>query len=583
MAGSFTLTSHSYNGRYLQLTCTQTNNIANNTSTIKWTLSSVGGSVNYYTVGPTTVMINGTEVYYKASTSWSSQAFPAAKGSTSGTLTVNHNTDGAKSIAVSLSTAIYNGVVKTVSGTWILESNPRKATITSAPNFKETDNPKIEYSNLAGTGVSKLEAGIFSTDGLEAFATYREISRTNTEYTFSLTTAERNRFLAKLKDKSSFSVNFAIKTTIGTTSYTHTLTRTVTVSDSSLSIVPTVIDVNETTKALTGNDLVLIRYASKALAMMSVSTSNGATVKSTVIKHGAQTKTDVTNTQFDVEGDTFTFTATDSRGTNAVMNYKATIIPYIELTCNFNPKAPDTSGNMTYEVSGNYFNDSFGAVRNGISIQVRYKEEGGSYSEWFLPNSMSADKTSYTASGSITGLDYRKSYTFQARASDAIHTDGVYGVEKTLRSIPVFDWSESDFNFNVPVTINGGLTVVGDGNSDFIVEQGASGNWVYRKWNSGVAECWARIVVAATINTAWGGLYVSGSIAATNISFPFTFTAIPVVNANLSGSGSGAFLIASGSGSTSTTKTGIYELARGSASASSNNYAINYHVIGKWK
>ena len=27
---------------------------------------------------------------------------------------------------------------------------------------------------------------------------------------------------------------------------------------------------------------------------------------------------------------------------------------------------------------------------------------------------------------------------------------------------------------------------------DFIVEQGTSGIWTYRKWNSGIAECWGR-------------------------------------------------------------------------------------------
>lgn len=27
--------------------------------------------------------------------------------------------------------------------------------------------------------------------------------------------------------------------------------------------------------------------------------------------------------------------------------------------------------------------------------------------------------------------------------------------------------------------------------TDYIVDQGTSGNWTYRKWNSGIAECWA--------------------------------------------------------------------------------------------
>ena len=82
-----TWTSASYEGRYLQLTITESVNTIANTSTLNWTLTSTGGSVNYYTVGPTTVTINGTQVYYKARTAWDTKAFPAAKGSTSGSAT----------------------------------------------------------------------------------------------------------------------------------------------------------------------------------------------------------------------------------------------------------------------------------------------------------------------------------------------------------------------------------------------------------------------------------------------------------------------------------------------------------------
>jgi hypothetical protein len=150
MANTFILTSSSYGGRYLQLSCSQARNIATNKSTISWTLSSVGGSVNYYSTGPTTVIINGTQVYYKERVSYSKEVFPAAKGSVSGTIVVDHETLGEKSIAVSLSTAIYGTSVKTASGTWQLDSIPRQATITSASNVTDTANPSISFSNPGG-------------------------------------------------------------------------------------------------------------------------------------------------------------------------------------------------------------------------------------------------------------------------------------------------------------------------------------------------------------------------------------------------------------------------------------------------
>ena len=61
-------TSNTYEGRYLQLTVSETVDVPGNKSTLNWTLSSVGGSSNYYTIDATTVTINGTQVYYKART-----------------------------------------------------------------------------------------------------------------------------------------------------------------------------------------------------------------------------------------------------------------------------------------------------------------------------------------------------------------------------------------------------------------------------------------------------------------------------------------------------------------------------------
>lgn len=102
-----TYTSNNYDGRYLQLSITETTDAINNKSTLKWVLTSAGGSVNYYTIGATTVTINGTTVYSKAQTSWDAKVFPAAKGSISGSIDVPHNSDGSKSITVVFKTRVY--------------------------------------------------------------------------------------------------------------------------------------------------------------------------------------------------------------------------------------------------------------------------------------------------------------------------------------------------------------------------------------------------------------------------------------------------------------------------------------------
>lgn len=148
MASSITLKSSSYDGRYMQLVCEQTSkSSANNTSTIKWTLSTIGGNANYYSTGATTVVINGTTVYSKSRVAWSDKTFPASIGSTSGTLTVTHTNDGSKSISVSLTTAIYTSTTSTKSGTWTLDNIPRYATFkTHKISSKTETSVAIEWA-----------------------------------------------------------------------------------------------------------------------------------------------------------------------------------------------------------------------------------------------------------------------------------------------------------------------------------------------------------------------------------------------------------------------------------------------------
>ena len=46
-------------------------------------------------------------------------------------------------------------------------------------------------------------------------------------------------------------------------------------------------------------------------------------------------------------------------------------------------------------------------------------------------------------------------------------------------------------------------------NCDYVIEEGQSGIWTYRKWASGIAECWGEIRNTPTKWTKWGELYYS--------------------------------------------------------------------------
>ena len=73
--------------------------------------------------------------------------------------------------------------------------------------------------------------------------------------------------------------------------------------------------------------------------------------------------------------------------------------------------------------------------------------------------------------------------------------------------------------------------LLADLGADYIVEQGTSDGWAYRKWASGVAECWAKITQMVTPGDAWAGTLNLAPYVIT-VTTPIEFTGIDCVNAS---------------------------------------------------
>ena len=148
MANTCTIRATAYQGRYMELVCTQTKNDSQNTSTINWTLTVGGGTSNYYTTRNTIVEINGVRVYYDEQTAYYAYRFPAGKGSVSGTLTVPHNNDGSKTISVRLNTAIYTTDTIGETKSWVLDGISRISQMSVAETFTMGSEGTITISRL---------------------------------------------------------------------------------------------------------------------------------------------------------------------------------------------------------------------------------------------------------------------------------------------------------------------------------------------------------------------------------------------------------------------------------------------------
>lgn len=124
--------------------------------------------------------------------------------------------------------------------------------------------------------------------------------------------------------------------------------------------------------------------------------------------------------------------------------------------------------------------------------------------------------------------------------------------------------------------------------ADYIVEQGISGIWSYRKWESGLAECWGRYIGESTKTlTTWGNLFIA-PVNTKRIPYPFPFIAIPVETARVFDNSEylACFGYAQSKGGNTFTESGIYNFARGADKTSSEINilpGIDLHVIGRWK
>lgn len=120
--------------------------------------------------------------------------------------------------------------------------------------------------------------------------------------------------------------------------------------------------------------------------------------------------------------------------------------------------------------------------------------------------------------------------------------------------------------------------------ADYVVETGTSGIWTYRKWNSGIAECWGTYIKTGPITAAWGNLYAL-QLNTTHINYPFTFIERPKEYANVHPSRNACWVYdeADGNGINTTTASGCYSVARPTPATTSNTVHLDLYVKGLWK
>lgn len=595
------------NGWQLRLDYSSAQNQAKNQSTITldlWIYDGTGYSQNessneaYY-------ILQGTKVwhpYYYSSTGWYKLG--------SKTITVDHNSDGSKTVTLSASwdcgfDSAYTPRTLSVSGSVTLPTIPRAATLSygsmtmgtaatikiTPPVSGATSTITYKFGSASGTIVTKTSAASVSWTPPTSLAAQIPNSASGT----GTLTVETYSGSTKLGSRA-YTVTISVPSTM-------TPALTVALSD-------------PTGRADTYGGY--IQSKSRLKVELTAAGVQGSTIKSYAIKVGdilSATSDTATSGYLPASGSlTVTASATDSRGRTKTVTKTVTVTPYVSPTISA-LKVVRCKANGTEDPTRAYAKATFsGAItalgsKNTAAYRVEKRETGTE--TWSTVATAAAGQYSPTDVSVVFAAAANKKYdvrmvavdAFESLASSTRFLPAAYTsmhIADSIGSVGIGRLCDKGDTFQVglaasfdepvelgkglaqPLPVESGGTGVATldelrqalGIKDYIIEQGISGNWTYQKYASGYADLWWRGTVRPTSYTNVGSMVYTNIIS---LSMPFGVTG----NVVITGTGDNLHILTNVDWSYAN-KTVSFRLLR-AASMTLGAQIVALRVMGKWK
>jgi hypothetical protein len=221
-----------------------------------------------------------------------------------------------------------------------------------------------------------------------------------------------------------------------------------------------------------------------------------------------------------------TGTVTDSRGISRTLTDSIIVHPYdipgvapgasyTAVICERSKEdgTPDQSGTYLRIIAKRRYSTVDG--KNRCTLRYRYKAAlSADYGSWKTLIDASAEEDEYSGVLADVVTSTSTSYDVEIGVEDTIGgensvvfrvpTDRVaFHIRDGGKGAAFFGYSEEDGY----LTVFGKLKLGESEMSDFVVEQGTSDGWSYRKWNSGVAEVWGKSAGALQGVSSVNGIY----------------------------------------------------------------------------
>lgn len=454
-----TVQTGSNNGYYAIMTMTEgEQSIVDNYTLLNYSVTIYSGAYNFsgYTIGYD-VNINGSQVAYQDNNgNQTSLGKYSSKLVVSGTTIVYHDSNGEKkqmpfSFRVFTDKTSYTPGELSISGTIDLTTIPRASKITAI-------DANIESATMININRASSSFTHTITYSFSDLSDTIVLKTSDTSVGFTIPST----FYEKIPNSKTGTViltctTYNGDTIVGTSSTTFTVTASEERCKPDISAI--LIDGNETTVALSGDNTKIIKYKSTAKITPTATAKNSATI-SKIIINGIEVDGDYIAFA-SVQSEIFTVVVNDSRGYTNSMTLQPEVIPYISLsaTAKFE-RVSASSSEVKVKYSGNYYNGSFGNVDNELTISWAYKVKDDS--EWITGGVLTPTIVNNIFSGENSLgeiFDYKTAYDFILYISDKLST--VNPQESVKKGETLFDYGV-DADGNNYFWINGDLYVNGE-------------------------------------------------------------------------------------------------------------------------
>lgn len=223
---------------------------------------------------------------------------------------------------------------------------------------------------------------------------------------------------------------------------------------------------------------------------------------------------------------------------------------------------------------GNLFIDGDSVdIRQGSAVLASFANNSDSSDEYFGANittDYSRPLILATKSEEITGSTYAGRLKLTSAGT-------YFGAEISCPGASVFARAGDTSNIYDGTVVGidaDNIIFNGSALDDYVVAEGTSGIWRYRKWASGIAECWGARELTVSVTTKWYTLYYG---AFDRVNYPFTFDGAPNEYITVNGA-SGNLWAALGSNTQTQTHNG-FVLTVGN---DTYHFWLEYYAIGKY-